>query len=123
MENQSYNTSLNGFRIFFGNIGDYFDMYFCSTIVLLQQGIKKMGCFHDRGHNALCHISRNLYLIIFGVMELILFQLPSLEEISWLSVVATIMSFAYSSIGLGLSIEKTVGVHACPCFHFFKVIT
>ena len=87
-----------------------------------NRALKKAGCFHDRGHNAPCRISGNLYLIIFGLLELILSQLPSLEEISWLSVVATIMSFVYSSIGLGLSIEKTVGVHACPCFHFFKVI-
>lgn len=79
------------------------------TAATSMMALKKAGCFHDRGHNAPCRISGNLYLIIFGLLELILSQLPSLEEISWLSVVAAIMSFAYSSIGLGLSIAKTAG--------------
>jgi hypothetical protein len=59
-----------------------------------------------------------LYMIIFGVLELMLSQLPSLEEISWLSIVASIMSFAYSSIGLDLSIAKVAGLscfNICAC--------
>jgi len=58
-------------------------------------------------------------MIIFGVLEFILSQLPSLEEISWLSIVVAIMSFAYSSIGLGLSIEKVAGL---PCFNICACI-
>ena len=50
------------------------------------------------------------YMIIFGAMQLLFTQIPNMEEIWWVSIVAAIMSFVYSIIGLGLSIGKATGV-------------
>ncbi|KAF3329848.1 amino acid permease 6-like protein [Carex littledalei] len=47
-------------------------------------------------------------MLQFGIVQLILSQLPSLEKITWLSVMSAIMSFAYSFIGLGLSVAKWI---------------
>ncbi|GLJ17017.1 hypothetical protein SUGI_0294410 [Cryptomeria japonica] len=79
------------------------------TSAISMMAIKKAGCFHKEGHATSCRVSGNMFIIIFGALELILSLLPSLEKISWLSIIAAIMSFAYSSIGLALSISKAAG--------------
>lgn len=48
-------------------------------------------------------------MVIFGAIELLFIQLPDMDRIWWLSVVAAIMSFVYATIGLGLSIGKSTG--------------
>jgi Transmembrane amino acid transporter protein len=45
-------------------------------------------------------------MVIFGLFQLVLSQLPSLENITWLSVVAVATSFGYSFISLGLCTGK-----------------
>lgn len=47
-------------------------------------------------------------MIIFACFQLVLSQLPNFHKLWWLSIVAAVMSFAYSSIGIGLSIVKIV---------------
>lgn len=47
-------------------------------------------------------------MLQFGIVQLFLSQLPSLEKIKWLSVMSAVMSFAYSFIGLGLSVAKWI---------------
>lgn len=44
----------------------------------------------------------------FGLTQVVLSQLPSLENITWLSVVAVATSFGFSFIALGLCIAKWV---------------
>ncbi|KAF0890165.1 hypothetical protein E2562_038422 [Oryza meyeriana var. granulata] len=73
-----------------------------------MQAIRRAGCFHAHGHNVPCHSSSTPYMIIFGAAEIIFSQIPDFHEIWWLSIVAAVMSFTYSSIGLGLGIAKTV---------------
>lgn len=51
-------------------------------------------------------------MIIFGTVEVILSQFPSLEKITVISVVAAVMSFAYSLIGLLMCIAKFASHHA-----------
>ena len=48
-------------------------------------------------------------MIIFACIQIVLSQIPNFHKLSWLSIVAAVMSFAYSSIGLGLSIAKVAG--------------
>jgi hypothetical protein len=48
-------------------------------------------------------------MIIFAGIQILLSQIPNFHKLSWLSILAAIMSFAYSSIGLGLSVAKVVG--------------
>jgi len=48
-------------------------------------------------------------MAIFGVTEILLSQIQDFHELSWLSILAAVMSFGYSSIGVGLSIAKIAG--------------
>lgn len=49
-------------------------------------------------------------MIMFGVMEIIFSQIPDFDQISWLSIVAAVMSFTYSTIGLGLGVAQVAGL-------------
>lgn len=48
-------------------------------------------------------------MLVFGVFQFFMSQIPDFHEMEWLSVVAAVMSCAYSSIGLGLGLAKTIG--------------
>lgn len=76
---------------------------------LIFRAIKKSNCFHYRGHDAPCNPSNYPYMIAFAVIQIVLCQIPNFHKLSWLSMLAAVMSFAYSFIGLGLSIDKAVG--------------
>ncbi|KAE8718681.1 Amino acid permease 6 [Hibiscus syriacus] len=79
------------------------------TASISMVAVKRSNCFHKHGHEAKCQTSNNPFMIIFGCIQIILSQIPNFHELSWLSILAAIMSFAYSSIGLGLSIAKVAG--------------
>ncbi|KAK9232996.1 hypothetical protein WN943_023245 [Citrus x changshan-huyou] len=71
-----------------------------------MMAIKRSNCFHESGGNNPCHMSSNPYMILFGVMEIFLSQIPDFDQIWWLSIVAAVMSFTYSAIGLALGIVQ-----------------
>lgn len=48
-------------------------------------------------------------MIIFGISEIIFSQIPDFDQVWWLSIVAAVMSFTYSSIGLALGVAKVAG--------------
>lgn len=54
-------------------------------------------------------MSSNVYMIAFGIAEVILSQIPDFDQVWWLSIVAAIMSFTYSVVGLGLGVAKVAG--------------
>lgn len=56
-------------------------------------------------------MSATPYMIIFGIAEIVFSQIPDFDQISWLSIVAAVMSFTYSTIGLGLGIAKVAGIY------------
>ncbi|XP_062197889.1 amino acid permease 3-like [Phragmites australis] len=70
--------------------------------------IKRADCFHVKGHKNACRSSSNPYMILFGVVEIVFSQIPDFDQIWWLSIVAAVMSFTYSTIGLSLGIVQTV---------------
>ena len=47
-------------------------------------------------------------MIAIGITEIFLSQIPNFHKLSWLSIVAAIMSFSYAGIGMGLSFVKAV---------------
>lgn len=55
-------------------------------------------------------MNSNLYMIAFGVVQIIFSQIPEFDQLWWLSVLAAIMSFTYATIGLGLGIAKVAGL-------------
>ncbi|KAH0437044.1 hypothetical protein IEQ34_026307 [Dendrobium chrysotoxum] len=73
-----------------------------------MMAIRRSNCFHEKGHRSPCHISSNPYMIIFGVTQIVFSQIPDFDQIWWLSIVAAVMSFTYSSIGLALGIAQVV---------------
>jgi amino acid permease len=74
-----------------------------------MRAVGRAGCFHRHGHAAdPCKSSNNPYMILFGATQILFSQIPDFDQIWWLSIVATVMSFTYSSIGLSLGIMQTV---------------
>ncbi|XP_031474163.1 amino acid permease 2-like [Nymphaea colorata] len=78
------------------------------TTVACLMAVRQASCFRKYGEEADCRESENFYMIGFGVLEVILAQLPNLGKITVISVIAAAMSFAYSFIGLGLCIGKLI---------------
>ncbi|KAI3508946.1 hypothetical protein L1887_23968 [Cichorium endivia] len=74
--------------------------------------IKKSNCYHFKGHDAPCNPSNYPYMVMFALTQIVLCQIPNFHKLSWLSMLAAVMSFAYSFIGLGLSIDKAMGSDA-----------
>ncbi|KAL3830679.1 hypothetical protein ACJIZ3_019481 [Penstemon smallii] len=79
------------------------------TASISMVAVERSNCFHKNGHNYKCAVSNYPFMAIFAVIQIIFSQIPNFHKLSWLSIVAAIMSFAYSSIGLALSIAKVVG--------------
>ncbi|XP_020268231.1 amino acid permease 8-like isoform X2 [Asparagus officinalis] len=77
-----------------------------------MMSVDRSNCFHYKGHDAHCRASGNLYMIIFGLVEIVLSQFPNLEKITLISVIAAIMSCVYSIVALALSIGKFASHHS-----------
>ncbi|XP_077231400.1 amino acid permease 4-like [Tasmannia lanceolata] len=71
-----------------------------------MMAVKKSNCFHKSGGKGPCHMSSNAYMIMFGITEVLFSQIPDFDQVWWLSIVAAIMSFTYSTVGLSLGIAK-----------------
>ncbi|KAH8508965.1 hypothetical protein H0E87_010918 [Populus deltoides] len=74
-----------------------------------MMAIKRSNCFHQSGGKDPCRMNANPYMIGFGIAEILLSQIPGFDQLHWLSLVAAVMSFTYSTIGLGLGIVGLLG--------------
>ncbi|KAI3824824.1 hypothetical protein L1987_06295 [Smallanthus sonchifolius] len=72
-----------------------------------MMAIKRSNCFHKSHGKDPCHMSSNGYMITFGIIEILFSQIPDFDQVWWLSIVAALMSFTYSFIGLILGIAET----------------
>ncbi|KAJ6908223.1 hypothetical protein NC651_018612 [Populus alba x Populus x berolinensis] len=97
-------VKLCGFIQYLGLFGIAIGYTIASSISMMA--IKRSNCFHQSGGQNPCHLSSNPYMIMFGITEILLSQIPDFDQLWWLSIVAAVMSFTYSSIGLGLGIGK-----------------
>jgi hypothetical protein len=61
-------------------------------------------------------------MILFGLVQVIMSFIPDLHNMALLSVVAAIMSFTYSSVGLGLGITNVIGKVHFDLLRFFFLI-
>jgi len=48
-------------------------------------------------------------MVVFGIVQIVMSFIPDLHNMLWVSVLAAIMSFTYSFIGLGLGMAKVIG--------------
>ncbi|XP_057842864.1 amino acid permease 3 isoform X4 [Cryptomeria japonica] len=76
------------------------------TASISMRAIRQSNCYHKNGHDYPCHFSETTFMIIFGMTELIISQIPNFHKVWGLSIVASIMSISYATIGLGLGIAK-----------------
>jgi hypothetical protein len=73
-----------------------------------MQAIGRANCFHTRGHAIACCSSSVPYMIAFGAVQVAFSQIPNFDQIQWMSIVASVMSFTFSGIGLDLAVAQTV---------------
>ncbi|KAK9269492.1 hypothetical protein L1049_001267 [Liquidambar formosana] len=79
------------------------------TSAISMRAIQKSNCYHREGHQAACDYGDSSYMLIFGIVQIVMSQIPNFHNMEWLSITAAIMSFTYSFIGLGLGLAKVIG--------------
>ncbi|KAK9162360.1 hypothetical protein Syun_003262 [Stephania yunnanensis] len=104
-------SNLGGFKVKICGLIQYANIFgvaigYTIAASISMMAIKRSNCFHESGGKNPCKISSNPYMIMFGVAEIIFSQIPDFDQIWWLSIVAAVMSFTYSSIGLALGVVK-----------------
>ncbi|KAJ0902553.1 putative amino acid transporter, transmembrane domain-containing protein [Helianthus annuus] len=78
------------------------------TTAICMRAIKQSNCFHKEGHDAACEFEHKYYMLMFGIIQIIASQIPNIFHTKWLSIIAAIMSFTYSSIGIGLGLAQVI---------------
>ncbi|OVA13606.1 Amino acid transporter [Macleaya cordata] len=104
-------SNLGGAKVKICGIIQYLNLFgvaigYTIAASISMMAVKRSNCFHESGGKNPCHLSSTPYMIMFGVAEIIFSQIPDFDQISWLSIVAAVMSFTYSTIGMGLGIAK-----------------
>ncbi|KAK7350914.1 hypothetical protein VNO77_09963 [Canavalia gladiata] len=104
-------TILGGYNVTFCGIVQYLNLFgsaigYTIAAAISMMAIKRSNCIHSSDGKNPCHISSNPYMISFGAMQIFFSQIPDFHNMWWLSIVAAIMSFTYSIIGLALGIAK-----------------
>lgn len=54
-------------------------------------------------------------MIALGIVEIFVSQIPNFHQLSWLSIIAAIMSFGYAFIGMGLAFAKVISGKYFSC--------
>lgn len=106
-------SNLGGFQVKICGFIQYLNLFgvaigYTIAASISMLAIKKSNCFHEKGEKSPCKINANPYMILFGIAEILFSQIPDFDQISWLSIVAAVMSFTYSTIGLGLGIAQVI---------------
>ena len=84
-------------------------------VIIFCRAIERANCYHREGQGAPCCAagaggsSEAYYMLLFGVAQVALSQIPDFHSMAWLSVFAAVMSFFYSFIGFGLGAAKVIG--------------
>ncbi|XP_050246140.1 probable amino acid permease 7 isoform X1 [Quercus robur] len=72
------------------------------------KAIQRSNCYHKEGHQAACDYGDTFYMLLFGLVQIVVSQIPDFHNMEWLSVVAALMSFTYSFIGFSLGVAKVI---------------
>ena len=76
---------------------------------MIYRAIERSNCDKGNGSDAPCDSGNGWYMLLFGLVQIFMSQIPDFHSMEWVSIAAAIMSFAYSSIALGLGAAKVVG--------------
>ncbi|KAK6150798.1 hypothetical protein DH2020_015730 [Rehmannia glutinosa] len=104
-------SNLGGYKVKLCGLIQYLNIFgvaigYTIAASISMMAIKRSNCFHASDGKDPCHMSSNPYMIAFGVTQILFSQIPDFDQIWWLSIFAAVMSFTYSSIGLGLGIAQ-----------------
>ncbi|MED6149714.1 Amino acid permease 3 [Stylosanthes scabra] len=108
---EAIDNILGGKSVVFCGIMQYANLYgtaigYTIGAAISMMAITKTDCIYlSEGKNP-CPVSGNPYIIAFGIIQLGFSQIPDFHNISWLSLLAAVMSLGYSLIGLILGIVK-----------------
>ncbi|XP_054788922.1 amino acid permease 3 [Prosopis cineraria] len=106
-------SNLGGFKVKICGLVQYVNLFgvaigYTIAASISMMAIKKSNCIHETGSKDECTMNGDAYMIAFGIAEIIVSQIPDFDQLWWLSIVAAIMSFTYSTIGLGLGVAQTI---------------
>ncbi|XP_004500168.1 probable amino acid permease 7 isoform X2 [Cicer arietinum] len=100
-------------RTFMAGCLQFLTLYGTSTAYVITtatslRAILRSNCYHKEGHGAPCTYGGNTYMMLFGLVQIVMSFIPDLHNMTWVSVVAAVMSFTYSFIGLGLGMATFI---------------
>lgn len=106
----------------------FYTHFECCPLSWIHRAIQRSNCYHKHGHDDPCEFedSNAIFMLLFGVLQIFMSQIPDFHSMDWLSILAALMSFTYSSIGLGLGVAQAIGMfyfHNCcfiSCFVIFN---
>ncbi|AAG31003.1 amino acid permease, putative [Arabidopsis thaliana] len=102
-------SNLGGIKVKVCGVVQYVNLFGTAIGYTIASAISLVtSCQQMNGPNDPCHVNGNVYMIAFGIVQIIFSQIPDFDQLWWLSIVAAVMSFAYSAIGLGLGVSKVV---------------
>jgi hypothetical protein len=79
------------------------------TSATSMRAIQRANCYHKEGHDAPCSVGGDgYYMLLFGLAQVVLSQIPGFHEMAGLSVFAAVMSFFYAFVGVGLGVAKVI---------------
>uniref|UniRef100_A0A1J3GY82 Amino acid permease 3 n=1 Tax=Noccaea caerulescens TaxID=107243 RepID=A0A1J3GY82_NOCCA len=106
-------SNLGGVKVKLCGIVQYLNLFgvaigYTIASAISMMAIKRSNCFHKSDGKDPCQMNSNPYMIAFGLVQIIFSQIPDFDQLWWLSYLAAVMSFTYSSAGLALGIAQVV---------------
>ncbi|KAJ9187124.1 hypothetical protein P3X46_002618 [Hevea brasiliensis] len=106
-------VNLGRIHTWFCGLLQYLSMYgtavaYVITTSTSMRAIQRSNCYHGEGQEAACKYGNTMFMVIFGLIQIVASQIPHLHDMEWLSVIAAIMSFTYSFIGFSLGFAKVI---------------
>ncbi|XP_027941736.1 amino acid permease 3-like [Vigna unguiculata] len=110
---QAVRSYLGGMNVKFCALVQYANLFgvaigYTIAASISMMAVKRSNCYHNSGGKDPCKMNSNVYMISFGIVQIVLSQIPDFKELWWLSIVAAVISFTYSITGLGLGIAKVI---------------
>ncbi|XP_010428816.1 PREDICTED: amino acid permease 3 [Camelina sativa] len=106
-------SNLGGVKVTLCGIVQYLNIFgvaigYTIASAISMMAIKRSNCFHKSGGKDPCQMNSTPYMIAFGLVQILFSQIPDFDQLWWLSILAAVMSFTYSSAGLALGIAQVV---------------